>query len=115
MMKSAIVASALALGLSGCALVNGQITPTPVVSSDIQTAFTAICGPGGLLAAAAPFATTPAVDIYYNEAQTICANGVPANEITAGVDIFDLYLDLSQVLNNKAAMHRARALKARHT
>ena len=91
----AAIAALSTVSLAGCSLVNGAITPTPAVENDIQTAYNAICAPAGLLAAAAPFATNPAVATYYSEAQTLCANGVPSNEIVAGVDVFDLYLDLS--------------------
>lgn len=101
------------VGLAGCASVSG-LTPTPAVQSDIDTAFTAICGPAGLLAAAAPFSTTANVATYYSEAQTLCANGEPTNAIVAGVDVFDLYLDLSQVLAKKSAIKQAKVLKARH-
>ena len=61
----AAVAALSAVSLAGCSLVSGQVTPTPAVQSDIQTAFTAICGAGGLLAAAAPFATTAPVSCTY--------------------------------------------------
>ncbi len=114
---NAFALAAFVLGsgaLSGCSISSGQITPTPAVQSDIQTAFTAICGSGGLLAAAAPFATTGNVATYYGEAQALCANGVPTNEIVAGVDIFDLYLDLSTALSKKSSIRQAKVLKARH-
>jgi hypothetical protein len=111
---SLAVAAAFAISASGCAMVNGQITPTPAAQSDIQTAFNAICGPAGLLAAAAPFATTGAVATYYGEAQTLCANGAPTNAIVAGVDIFNLYLDLSTALSKKSAIAKAKHLAAKH-
>lgn len=103
---------------SGCSLVNGSITPSATTSSDIQTAWAAICSPAGLLAAAQPFANTPPVSTYYGEAQTICANGAPTNVIVAGLDIFDVYLDLSAALSkrgvvSKAVVAHARALKAK--
>jgi hypothetical protein len=93
------------IALAGCAVTGGVITPTAATQSDIDTAFTAICGPGGLLAAAAPFATTGSLATYYGEAVTLCANGEPTNAIVAGVDIFDIYLDLSTALSKKANKH----------
>jgi hypothetical protein len=109
---NAAVAALTAASLAGCSLVNGQITPSPALQNDIQIAYTAICGPGGLLDAAQPFATTPNVVTYYNDAKVICANGVPSNEIVAGVDIFSLYLDLSQALSKKATVAKAKVLMA---
>jgi hypothetical protein len=109
----AAVALCFAVGMAGCSS-TGQITPSPAVSNDIQTAYNAICAPAGLLAAAAPFATNAAVATYYNDAETLCANGVPTNEIVAGVDIFDLYLDLSTVLSKKSAMAKAHHLAVKH-
>lgn len=110
----AAVAALSCVSLAGCSLVNGAITPTPAAQSDIDTAFTAICGPAGLLVAAAPFATTGNVATYYSEAQALCANGEPTNAIVAGIDIFDLYLDLSTALSKKSAIRQAKVLKARH-
>ena len=110
----AAIAALSTVSLAGCSLVNGGLTPTPAVENDIQTAYNAICAPAGLLAAAAPFATNPAVATYYSEAQTLCANGVPSNEIVAGVDVFDLYLDLSTALSKKSAVSKAKHLAAKH-
>ena len=107
------IAAISALSFSGCSS-TGLITPSPAISNDIQTAYNAVCAPGGLLSAAAPFATNPVVATYYSEAQTLCANGVPSNEVVAGVDIFDLYLDLSTALSKKAAMSKAHHLAAKH-
>jgi hypothetical protein len=109
----AVGALCLALGFSGCAVTGGIVTPTAATQSDIDTAFTAICGAGGLLAAAAPFATTGAVATYYGEAVALCANGEPTNAIVAGVDIFDIYLDLSTALSKKANKH-LKALAHKH-
>jgi hypothetical protein len=110
----AAIAALSTASLAGCSMVNGGLTPTPAVENDIQTAYSAICGSAGLLAAAAPFATNPAVATYYSEAQTLCANGVPSNEIVAGVDVFDLYLDLSTALSKKSAMSKAKHLASKH-
>jgi hypothetical protein len=110
----AAIAALSASSLAGCAITGGVVTPTVATQSDIDTAFTAICGAGGLLAAAAPFATTGVVATYYGEAVTLCANGEPTNAIVAGVDLFDLYLDLSTVLGKKSAMAKAHHLAAKH-
>ena len=48
----AAVAVLSAVSLAGCSLVSGQVTPTPAVQSDIQTAFTVICTPACLYAVA---------------------------------------------------------------
>lgn len=103
-----------ALGLEGCA---STMTLNPTVSADITTAYNAMCGANGVVAAAAPFAANATVAKYLSEAQAICANGAPTNEIVAGFDIFDVYLDLSQAIGNKAGATHAKALKlsAKHS
>lgn len=107
----------LAVGLSGCA---STVTLSPAVTSDITTAYNAMCSPTGVVASAAPFAAANAnIAKYLSEAQTICANGAPTNEIVAGFDIFDVYLDLSQALSAKSAKFKpvvahAKMLAAKH-
>ena len=110
MIKPVLTLAALASMaiLPGCASTNSL---DPGVSNAITTAYTAMCGPAGIVASAAPFAANPNVAKYLSEAQAICANGAPTNEIVAGLDIFNVYLDLSQALGNKSAVRNAKALK----
>lgn len=106
----------LAASLSGCSSI-GQLDPNSGAASAIHTAYTALCSPTGILTAAQPFASQPPVSTYYPEVVALCANGEPNNEITAGVDIFDLYVDVSQALAKRSAVpasqvKKAKALKA---
>lgn len=110
-MKKLLLAMIPIIGLAGCSAV-GQLNPA--ITNDITVAYNAICAPGGLLTAAQPFAANPTVAVYLNDATVLCASGVPTNEVTAGIDIFNLYLDLSTALHNKSAMAHAKMLKARH-
>lgn len=107
----AAVAALYAASLAGCASTS---TLDPTVSADITTAYNAMCSPTGIVASAAPFAAANSnIAKYLSEAQAICANGAPTNEIVAGFDIFDVYLDLSQALNAKSSIAHAKALKAK--
>lgn len=113
MKKYLLALPLVALGaLAGCSTSTNTLDPG--VSSAITTAFNDLCGPTGVVASAAPFsAANPNIAKYLSEAQAICANGAPTNEVVAGFDIFDVYLDLSQALSAKGAVAPSVVKKAK--
>jgi hypothetical protein len=111
----AAIAAISAASLVGCSPSTNTLDPS--VASAITTAYNDMCGPTGVVVSAEPFsAANPNIAKYLSEAQAICANGAPTNEVVAGFDIFDVYLDLSQALSAKGAVapsvvKKAKALK----
>jgi hypothetical protein len=111
-----------AVGLAGCASTS-QLSPT--ASADITDAYQVLCGPSapatisGIVGIASVSATAlPAqAQSIINSAENICAAGVPTNEVVAGVDIFDLLVEVEQLVPSKVAAKtkaHIRHLAARH-
>lgn len=112
------IALAAAFAVTGCAS-TGQLSPT--AQNDITDAYQVICGPsapltiGGLVGVAnASFTLLPAKEqSVITTAMQICAAGVPTNEVVAGVDVFNLLLEVEQLIPAKKSAH-IRALLHRH-
>lgn len=123
-LKLPLVGLALASvgGLAGCAS-TAQLSPA--ATSDITDAYQVLCGPAapatvsGLVGVAqATEAALPATaqSIVATGLQ-ICAAGVPTNEIVAGVDIFDLLVEVEGLTTTKVSARtkaHIHALAARH-
>lgn len=112
-----------AVGLAGCASTS-QLSPT--AEADIADAYQVICGPGapatisGIvgIAQASSTALPASAQSAINTALSVCAAGVPDNEVVAGVDIFNLLVEIESFLPAKSvpASTKAhlRALAKRH-
>jgi hypothetical protein len=111
-----------AVGVAGCTSTS-QLTPA--ASADITDAYQVLCGPSapatisGIVGIAAVSATAlpAAAQSIITSAENICAAGVPTNEVVAGVDIFDLLVEVEQLVPSKVAAStkaHIRRLAARH-
>jgi hypothetical protein len=117
-MKKLILAALAALGITGCSSTS-QLSPT--AQTDITDAYQVICGPSapmtiaGLVGVAnASFSLLPATEqSVVTTALSLCAAGVPTNEVVAGVDIFNMLLEVEQLVPAKKSAH-IHALLKRH-
>lgn len=109
----------LGVSLSGCASTS---TLTPQAQADIADAYAVMCGPdapttiSGLvgIAEASAAAIPSAGQSELATAMQICAAGVPDNEVVAGVDLFNLLVEVESLVPAKKVSAHARALAARH-
>jgi hypothetical protein len=109
--KTALIVCAASLpmlGVQGCSSTS-QLTPT--AEADIVDAYQVLCGPSapttisGIvgIASASSSALPATAQSAITTATAICAAGVPDNEVVAGVDIFQILVEVEQLVPSKVA------------